>query len=583
MLFIKRPYLNLLIILPFIILMVLSSCRKEQDYPDIDNDIIPIDQIIDTLTGIGHEESNDYVWDQESVILISLNGSSISANSPNVTIDGNKAVIHAEGNYKLSGNLNNGYIIVDASKEELIRIILENVSIHNPAGPAILVENARKVIINLPQNSLNQLSDGPFYAEPDSDPNATLFSKADLTLFGEGSLTIDGDFKDGITGKDGVIIKSGIYTVHAVDDGIRGKNYLIIHEADISVNTGGDGLKSDEQSNPKPGNIVLKNTKISAVSNGDGISAEGSIGIDKGYINITAGGGNETDTSFLSQKGIKAGNGLFLSPDSIYIDAADHAIDSDEMAEVLSGVFNLYSARAGIHTNQKIRVSGGDVNIIRSVEGFESHEMDISGGNIRINSIDDCFSATAGFDVDSDDESLIEISDGYMVLDCMNGDGIDSNGDFEITGGTIIIHGPHSAPEVAVDVNAQFDINGGYLIGSGTNSELIDFPDTASLQNSLMALFADNYPQETIFHIKDDENESVVTFKPANQFQSILFSSSDLVNGKTYKIYIEGSVDDPGRDGLSEGTYSPGLFITEFTINEKITVLTNLKSDPGIE
>lgn len=563
------------ILMTFLVITV-TSCEKDKDNTDFNgNDSIPIDNVIDTLTGLGHEESGDYSWDPQSEIVINLQGSSISSSSPDVLVSGTIATIRKSGNYKINGLLNSGAIIVDASKNDLVRLILDNVNIHNPTGPAILIEKARKVIVHLPEGSENQLSDGSVYYNHE-DPNATLFSKSDLTLYGTGKLTVNANFNDGITGKDGLIIKSGIYNVNAIDDGIRGKDYLIIQQADISVVTGGDGFKSDEETNPKPGNIVFTESKINAITGGDGISAEGSIAINKGYYSIISGGGYETDTSSLSQKGIKAGNLVVLSPDSVTIDATDHAIDTDGSAEIRSGKFVLYTARTGVHTNKDIVVSGGSINILRSVEGFESNRMFISQAEIRITSIDDCFSATAGYDVDYDDGSLVEINSGYLVLDCINGDGIDSNGDLTIAGGTIIIHGPHSAPEVTIDPNGKFNINGGTIIGSGTNSDLIEFPDTTSHQNSLLAIFSNEYPKGTIIHLTNSKDDNIVTFKPSDEFQSIIFSSPGLVEGEIYRIFVEGSVEGNEKDGLFDGIYTQGVLITEFTLTGKVTVLSNL-------
>jgi hypothetical protein len=73
------------------------------------------------------------------------------------------------------------------------------------------------------------VADGASYVleEGTDEPNAAIFSKSDLTIFGAGSLNVDGNYNDGIASKDGLIIKSGTISVTSVDDGIRGKDYLI--------------------------------------------------------------------------------------------------------------------------------------------------------------------------------------------------------------------------------------------------------------------------------------------------------------------------------------------------------------------
>ncbi len=101
----------------------------------------------------------------------------------------------------------------------------------------------------LAANTTNRLSDGKTYrwAEADADePNAALFSKADLSIAGEGTLVVTGNFNDGIASKDGLVIAGGNIQVTAADDGIRGKDYLVVKGGTVKVTAGGDGLKSDE-------------------------------------------------------------------------------------------------------------------------------------------------------------------------------------------------------------------------------------------------------------------------------------------------------------------------------------------------
>jgi hypothetical protein len=558
---------------------IVTSCEKDMNSEDSEND-----NNWGNPTGMGHEETGDYTWDASSVIEIKLNGTTITSTSAEVVINGSNAVINKQGNYQVSGILSDGMLVIDVDEDEMVRIILNNVSIHNSTGPAILVEKSRKTIINLEGDSQNFLSDATEYSNPGDDPNAALFSKSDLTIFGTGSLSVEGNYKDGITGKDGLIVKSGNIVVSSEDDGIRGKDYLIVDSPNIAINSGGDGLKSDNEDSNTTGQVLIYGGVINAITGGDGISAGNTIISTGGYAHILSGGGNTADTISISQKGIKAGQSVKLRMDSLWIDAADHAVDSDGTIEISGGTYTLFSARAGVHSNVSSTVNGGEINIIRSMEGFESKSILINGGSIKISSIDDCLNATAGYDVDVDDGSYIGISDGYLVLDCLRGDGVDSNGSIELKGGRIIIHGPPSAPEVALDFNKSFNISGGFLVGSGTNSELIEYPDTTSTQNSLMAVFAEQYPELTIFHIEDDEGNPILTFQPTGQFQSILFTSSEFQTGETYYLDIGGSSTGSSVDGIIEGgTYTPGSRLSSFTISSRVTILNNLKSTPKIQ
>lgn len=60
----------------------------------------------------------------------------------------------------------------------------------------------------------------------DDEVNAVIFSKDDLIFNGTGTLVINGNYQDGIRGKDSVLFVSGEYQVTAVKDGIQGKDKL---------------------------------------------------------------------------------------------------------------------------------------------------------------------------------------------------------------------------------------------------------------------------------------------------------------------------------------------------------------------
>ena len=71
-----------------------------------------------------------------------------------------------------------------------------------------------------------------------------------------------------------------------------------------------------------------------------------------------------------------------------------------------------------------------------------------------------------GAATEANDGSFLTINGGYIVINSSNGDGLDSNGNVTMTGGTVIVHGPQSQPEVCFDVNGDFKVSGGFLIGT---------------------------------------------------------------------------------------------------------------------
>lgn len=546
------------------------SCEKDPDSSS--------DNGSDVEDGVNHEETSDYTWDPSSEITITLNGSSITTSSSLVTINGSTATITAAGNYNISGSLSDGRLIVDAGNNDLVRLILNSATISNSLGPAILIEKSQKTIINLSEGTQNTLSDGVTYANPADDPNAAIFSKSDLTIFGAGSLTVNGKYKDGITSKDGLLLKSGTIISTAIDDGIRGKDYLVVEGGTITVNSGGDGLKSDNDANSGVGYILIEDGTIKVTAAGDGIAAQTSVTVTGGDLDIKTGGGSTSIVSGdVSAKGIKGLVNVTLAPVTCIINSADDAIHSNSIVVINAGTFSLSTSDDAIHADAEITVNDGTIAVAKCYEGLESHVITVNKGDITISSTDDCFNATAGTRTEQDDKSWTYINGGRIAVSSQKGDPLDSNGSMSMTGGTVVCHGPASQPNVAIDYNGTFNITGGMLVAAGPSSNMFQGFSTTSSQASIKVIFKSSVSASTIFHIQDSNGNEVVTFKPIRNYLTMVFSSPALVKGSTYNIYKSGSSTGTLQDGLySGGTYTPGTLVSTFTISGSVTSLSNL-------
>ncbi|MEL6892567.1 MAG: carbohydrate-binding domain-containing protein, partial [Actinomycetota bacterium] len=184
-----------------------------------------------------HFDTEDLAYDESDVVGVSLDGTSAAADSNDVAIDGTTVVIGAGGTYSLSGTLADGEVIVDAGDDD-VTVILDGVDITNADGAALAIMNADDAIVLLADGSTNSLTDGATYSFPAAgidEPNAALYSSADLTIAGDGELIVVAEYNDGITSKDGLVFYAGDISVMAADDGIRGKDYVIIEGGTITV------------------------------------------------------------------------------------------------------------------------------------------------------------------------------------------------------------------------------------------------------------------------------------------------------------------------------------------------------------
>jgi hypothetical protein len=310
-----------------------------------------------TSTVGAHEEAGDYLWSASDVIPIKLNGTSITVGGAGATASGSVVTIGAAGTYSLSGNLTNGQVIVNTKDKAVVRLILDGVSIHSSVNAPLYIKKAEKVVLVLADNSTNVLTDAANYTydiPADEEPSAAVFSKSDLTISGNGSLDVTGNFGDGIVSKDGLIIKSGTISVKAADDAIRGKDYLVINDGKITIDAKADGLKSNNDSDADLGYVIIDKGDITITSGDDGIHAEtdltvhgGTISVLKSYeglegktITINAGTLRiaSSDDGINAASSTQSGNSLTINGGYIYVDANGDGLDANGSIVMTDGV-----------------------------------------------------------------------------------------------------------------------------------------------------------------------------------------------------------------------------------------------------
>lgn len=389
--------------------------------------------------------------DGADVTYIHLNGSSImvdGANPGNVTVAGAIATITASGVYEIDGTLSNGRIMVETADTDkgVVHVVLNGANITSSNNSPFTVTTAKDVRIFTADRTQNSLTDGTRAAE--TDPTAVLYSKSDLILAGEGTLTINGTYQDGISSKDDLDIDGGTLVVTAKDDGIIGKDSVVIRGGDISVTSGGDGIKSDNTEaltlstnaddpyDGVKGYIKVKGGKVTInASNGDGIHAISYVEIkDNPTIDITTGGGSVITSSSsgggwggggpgssagqkyegeTSLKGIKASipetvanyetlnesvTLIKLFGGTININSRDDAVHSGGNIEVKGGEITIASDDDGIHADYTLLIINGSINVTMSYEGLEAQFLTVNGGITSVFGRDDGWNAAGGSD-----------------------------------------------------------------------------------------------------------------------------------------------------------------------------------------
>ncbi|MGQ7320119.1 carbohydrate-binding domain-containing protein [Streptococcus suis] len=294
-----------------------------------------------------------------------------------VTLSNDGLKITEGGTYILTGSTTAGITVeTDAN----VRIILAGAEISSSDTAAINVISADNVELELQDGTTNTVKDTSNHT--DTNIEGAIHVEADLTITGNGSLTVEGNFQDGIVSTDDLVIDAGNITVTAVDDGIRGKDSLTINGGTINVTAGGDGIKSTNDTDTTKGYTAITGGEITVKAGDDGIKAETALTINGGTIsvpesvealegtNITINGG--TIDVYGSDDAINAAS--TMSSD-IFIKVTG----SDLTVAVGSGDTDAFDANGDIY------ISGGSIDVTaQSAFDFDG-TAELTGGTVTVN------------------------------------------------------------------------------------------------------------------------------------------------------------------------------------------------------
>lgn len=461
--------------------------------------------------------------------------------------------ITSGGVYTFTGEQKDVMLLIDAENSD-VTIILNGVTINNSLGPAIYVRSADKVTISLSENSVNTLSDGSSYNITDSDStlDGVIFSKSDLTINGDGTLNVNGNYKHGIVSKDDLIISSGVININAQNVALSGKDCVKINSGNLNLTAGSDGIRSDNTEDTSKGYIYLNGGTINITAQNDGIQSETVTNIENVNLNIVSGTGSTTylTSSTESYKGIKAGSDIYITGGNFNIDSTDDCIHSNGTITISGGNYTLSSGDDGIHADTDLEISGEStvITVNQSYEGIEATNLIISGGDISIVATDDGLNAaggnnsasTGGFarpgqNKFSGSSGSISILGGNIKI-YMSGDGIDANGTLNITGGNITVTGANKGDTAILDFDSTGTISGGTFIGTGASSMAQNF-STSSTQGVIF-ISCQTQSSGTAITLTDSNGNTILNHSAENDFSCAILSHSSIKKGETYTLKI---------------------------------------------
>ncbi len=520
-------------------------------------------------------------------ILLNQEGSRVLGSGANVS--GSTITIYSGGSYRISGTLQDGQISVDAGNKETVELVLHGADITNLSDAAIYIENAGCTVLLLEEGTINRVQSGTetererkTLEEEQDAKGAAIYAKDNLSITGTGSLQVFGYINNGIHTKNALSIDNGNIEVEAWNNGIKGNDSVRITGGNFSIHSGGDGIKSDDTTGDGYGVISIENGTFFIQSRGDAIQAETSLTIAGGTFHmITSDGSGDTfpslqssqdnpdsdwDLSDITQnsaKGLKSGKAISISDGTFFVDSYDDAVHSNGTIQIFGGVLTLATKDDGIHADAALTISGGEIQITKSYEGLEANQISIEGGLIDIVASDDGINANGGPDSRGwrGETTINKVKDmpnltirGGEVKVNAGGDGLDSNGNLSIEGGEIIIDGPSSNWNGALDSGSEnggiCTISGGTILAVGSSGMAETF-DESSKQYSFRHTFERSYGAGSEICIVDADGKELCRHTTKKEISSVVFSSPELALGETYTLCIDEQTVEITLDAVS--------------------------------
>ena len=305
-------------------------------------------------------------YDSTKAITVTLEESTAKTSSSNVVVNGGSITILKEGIYVFTGNLSNGQIIVDADEKAKVQIVLDNANISMNNNAAIFVKEADKVFVTTSSGSKNVLKAiGEFKNTGDTNVDATIFSKVDITFNGKGTLEVCSETSHGIVSKDELVITSGDYLIDSSSHCLDGKDNVKIAGGSFVLKSDKDGIHSENTDDTSKGYIYIQDGKFEINVSDDGISGTGAVQIDGGELVINA-----------EKEGIE-GYSLNILGGEINISAGDDGLnvsggregDGTMYVNIAGGITKLNAKGDGVDSNGNFYVSAGELYVEGPVSG----------------------------------------------------------------------------------------------------------------------------------------------------------------------------------------------------------------------
>lgn len=492
-------------------------------------------------------------YDESQASQITLADQTATVTGLGASFSDQTLTITQAGTYVLTGSGKNIKLVVEAADTDQVHLVFQNLTLEGE-GTLLQVNKAQEVVISLTEGSQNALTESQ--ASDDEKVKATIHSQVPLTLNGTGNLTLTALTKNALEVEDDLKVSGGTYTVKAANHGFKAEGALDIEAATLTIEAGKDGLHAEHDETTERANISLNPTQLSIAATEDGVDAGNELTIKGGTITVSQSeeglearvirqlGGDVTIKSSDDGVNASAGSSSKTSDTSATSKTTDASATSNtadtsssaSQATTDSATASTSASQATADPAATSQVDQANKDKNATPPSPPAGQAPPQGGQPPQNGQGPGGMPPGGQE-ESDPSLQIILEGGTLTIDA-EGDGIDSNGTVSISGGSLVVNGSVQGGNGPLDAAGDITITGGRVWALGTSDMLQGFAQ-GSTQASITANIAGTAGQTLI--ILDAKGKEVARQTASKDFQAVIMSSADLVDGQTYTIQVEGT------------------------------------------
>lgn len=493
-------------------------------------------------------------YDESRATQITLADQTATVTGQGASFSGQTLTITQAGTYVLTGIGKNIKLVVEAADTDQVHLVFQNLTLEGE-GTLLQINKAQEVVISLAEGSQNALTESQ--ASGDEEVKATIHSQVPLTLNGTGNLTLTALTKNALEVEDDLKVLGGTYTVKAANHGFKAEGALAIEAATLTIEAGKDGLHAEHDETTERANISLNPTQLSIAATEDGVDAGNELTIKGGTITVSQSeeglearvirqlGGDVTIKSSDDGVNASAGSSSKTSDTSATSKTTDASATSNtadtsssaSQATTDSATASTSASQATATPAATSQADQANKDKNATLPSPPAGQAPPQGGQPPQNGQGPGGMPPGGQE-ESDPSLQIILEGGTLTIDA-EGDGIDSNGTASISGGSLVVNGSVQGGNGPLDAAGDITITGGRVWALGTSDMLQGFAQ-GSTQASITANIAGTAGQTLI--ILDANGKEVTRQTASKDFQAVIMSSADLVDGQTYTIQVEGTI-----------------------------------------